>query len=292
MISLRQKLENARSQQNISWDILEQDYILSWVLYGIASTKGLAEHLVFKGGTALKKCYFGNYRFSQDLDFTALENLPSKDELGELITKSCNLAVSEMQKYMPSPILTSKRYTEKLPHPENQEAFCIFAQLPWHKTPFTRIMVEITRKEKMIYPSVVRNIIHSYDEELRASIPTYSIEEIIIEKLRAILQHTIKLHERGWGRSRARDYYDLYRIFSDYPDKINLKDLQENFNKKIAIKRVEFKDYRDFFDELAIKEVKGTWNQWLKPLVPDAPEAEFVLDYLREYIPKLFSEKS
>ena len=26
--------------------------------------------LGFKGGTALKRCYFGDYRFSEDLDFT------------------------------------------------------------------------------------------------------------------------------------------------------------------------------------------------------------------------------
>ncbi len=26
--------------------------------------------LAFKGGTALKRCYFGDYRFSEDLDFT------------------------------------------------------------------------------------------------------------------------------------------------------------------------------------------------------------------------------
>ena len=30
----------------------------------------LKETMIFKGGTALKKCYFGDYRFSQDLDFS------------------------------------------------------------------------------------------------------------------------------------------------------------------------------------------------------------------------------
>ncbi|GAI46757.1 unnamed protein product, partial [marine sediment metagenome] len=53
------------------WEIIEKDYILSWVLAGIAANKKLQNKLVFKGGTALKKCYFGNYRFSEDLDFTA-----------------------------------------------------------------------------------------------------------------------------------------------------------------------------------------------------------------------------
>ena len=37
-----------------------------WVIW----TPSLKENLIFKGGTALKKCYFGNYRFSEDLDLT------------------------------------------------------------------------------------------------------------------------------------------------------------------------------------------------------------------------------
>src|SRR5699024_7845235 len=40
-------------------------------------TSPLADHLVFKGGTALSKLYFPEiWRFSEDLDFTATEPLP------------------------------------------------------------------------------------------------------------------------------------------------------------------------------------------------------------------------
>lgn len=30
------------------------------------------DNLIFKGGTCLRKCYFEDYRFSEDLDFTAI----------------------------------------------------------------------------------------------------------------------------------------------------------------------------------------------------------------------------
>ena len=49
--------------------VLERDYCLSWFLVGL-SRSPLKERLLFKGGTALKKCYFPDYRFSEDLDFT------------------------------------------------------------------------------------------------------------------------------------------------------------------------------------------------------------------------------
>jgi predicted nucleotidyltransferase component of viral defense system len=32
------------------------------------------------------------------------------------------------------------------------------------------------------------------------------------EKLRAIRQHVEKLKDTGWSRSRARDYYDVWRV--------------------------------------------------------------------------------
>ena len=43
---------------------IEKDYVLSWILQGIAGNENLAKNLVFKGGTVLKKAYFKNYRFS------------------------------------------------------------------------------------------------------------------------------------------------------------------------------------------------------------------------------------
>ena len=55
--------------------VLERDYCLAWFLVGL-SRSPLREWLAFKGGTALKRCYFGDYRFSEDLDFTLLADVP------------------------------------------------------------------------------------------------------------------------------------------------------------------------------------------------------------------------
>ena len=53
---------------------IEKDYMLSWILQGMAQHDRLSKVMVFKGGTVLKKVYFRDYRFSEDLDFTLLEN--------------------------------------------------------------------------------------------------------------------------------------------------------------------------------------------------------------------------
>ena len=57
---------------------IDKDWVLGHLLSGIYDNDYFQENLVFKGGTCLKKCYFKNYRFSEDLDFTAIHIESSK----------------------------------------------------------------------------------------------------------------------------------------------------------------------------------------------------------------------
>ena len=66
---LANRLHKEHSGRRIPESVLERDYCLAWFLAGFSQSQ-LAKLLIFKGGTALKRCYFGDYRFSEDLDFT------------------------------------------------------------------------------------------------------------------------------------------------------------------------------------------------------------------------------
>lgn len=77
MKPLRTRLQEARKRLELPWEVLERDYLISWVLAGISRVDSLRDTLVCKGGTALKKCYFDEYRFSEDLDFTAVDPVPT-----------------------------------------------------------------------------------------------------------------------------------------------------------------------------------------------------------------------
>src|ERR1700684_3824026 len=61
--------------RRIPESVLERDYCLAWFLSAVAESD-LKATLAFKGGTALKRCYFGDYRFSEDLDFTLRADVP------------------------------------------------------------------------------------------------------------------------------------------------------------------------------------------------------------------------
>jgi predicted nucleotidyltransferase component of viral defense system len=61
-------------------EVIEKDYVLGWLLWGIGADPVLGDQWVFKGGTCLKKCYIETYRFSEDLDFTVLPGGPYQPE--------------------------------------------------------------------------------------------------------------------------------------------------------------------------------------------------------------------
>ena len=56
-------------KNNISPEIIEKDYFIELLLFYFSKDNFLYENFVFRGGTALKKVYFPEYRFSEDLDF-------------------------------------------------------------------------------------------------------------------------------------------------------------------------------------------------------------------------------
>ncbi|MCC6830839.1 MAG: nucleotidyl transferase AbiEii/AbiGii toxin family protein [Thermoleophilia bacterium] len=75
MIS-RAEIQDRAREWGLTDEVVEKDYVLGWLLWGIGQDPRLSDHWVFKGGTCLKKCYLETYRFSEDLDFTVQEGGP------------------------------------------------------------------------------------------------------------------------------------------------------------------------------------------------------------------------
>jgi len=286
MKPLHTRLQEARKRSGMPWQVLERDYVLSWVLAGLTQVDALRDTVVFKGGTALKKCFFGDYRFSEDLDFSGTAGVPVGAAMADAMQDVCQAAVRLLDVYAPVEI-TCERYTERDAHPGGQEAFAIRARLPWQRQAQTRVMVEVTVDERVLKQPAMRPVIHGYDEPLDATVLVYALEEIVAEKLRAILQHVAKLDERGWSRSRARDYYDLWRVLGKYGDDMELTGFASFLQEKCSVRDVSFGGPDDFFQTTMLAYVEKTWNQWLGPLVPSLPSFETVIGELRPQIATL-----
>lgn len=290
MKPLRARLQEARKRLGLPWEVLERDYLLSWILAGIDRVAVLRDALVFKGGTALKKCYFGDYRCSEDLDFTAVGSVPTGPAMESAIREACAAAVNLLDPYAPVEIVC-ERHVERHPHPAGQEAFDIRARFPWHRRPQTNVMVETAMDEKVLRSTPRCSVLHDYGESLEVRVPVYSLDEIVAEKLRAILQHMRSLERRGWVRSRARDYYDLWRILGAYRDRLDAANFPSLLHEKCALKDVAFSGPESFFPEAMLATVEKTWKQWLGPLVPKLPPYKTVIDELRPRIASLLGSR-
>jgi predicted nucleotidyltransferase component of viral defense system len=58
------EIKNMEVEWQLREHIVEKDYVIGWLLWGIATHPMLRDAWIFKGGTCLKKCYFETYRFS------------------------------------------------------------------------------------------------------------------------------------------------------------------------------------------------------------------------------------
>jgi len=185
--------------------VVDLDYSLGWFIAALYEANEEAERLYFKGGTCLRKCYFGDYRFSEDLDFTAVTQ-PSPDRLLDWVEQAAHWAEeTDGPDYRASP-----PRLETLRNEYGSETYQVRVYyrgpLQWGGSP-RAIRMDVTRDEEMVRPSTERRLIHPYSDEpvlARVRVPCYTLIEILAEKLRAV----------GGQRRFAisRDIYDIHQL--------------------------------------------------------------------------------
>lgn len=285
MKPLTNRLRDASKRYKVARDIIEVDYIISYMLTGIYAQPELQKSLVFKGGTALKKLFFGEYRFSEDLDFST-RSAPTGEVLENLLSVGKAESERMLQEHGTFSI-SLERHTEKEPHPDGQEAFIYRVTFPWQNEALCRIKVEISHNEQVLLEPDLRNLIHGYEEDFAVNISSLRLEEIVVEKMRSLLQ-TRRKFERGENRPRPRDFYDLWRVMNQFGKGLNKKMLGELLKPKCDFKKVHFESLDDFFDMTIVNEAGKFWKSNLGRLVPDLPEFDAVMNDLRALIPRYF----
>lgn len=64
----RRELRRIAREQGVPETTIERDYAQNWLLKHLSSID-----MALKGGTGIRKVYIADYRFSDDLDYTLLE---------------------------------------------------------------------------------------------------------------------------------------------------------------------------------------------------------------------------
>lgn len=181
--------------------VLERDYCLAWFLVGL-SRSPVRDALVFKGGTALKRCYFGDYRFSEDLDFTLAE--PREFDA---ILAGLEAVYAEVQRA--SGIVVRFARADRKSH-QNSYTFYLSYEGPLPAASPKEVKVDVTIREHLVRPVEDRPVLRGYEEYADlpdgASVRVYAIEEIAVEKLVALTDK---------ARNEPRDLYDLWYLIGE-----------------------------------------------------------------------------
>lgn len=242
--------------RRIPESVLERDYCIAWFLIGL-SKASFRQKLLFKGGTALKRCYFADYRFSEDLDFTLVETVSFEELKTEL--DSVYAEVSRASG------ITIRFSREDVAQHQNSYTFYLsyIGPLPAMSVP-KEIKVDVTLKEHVAFPAEERRVLKSYDEY--ADLPEdnmllcYSLQEIASEKTVALLDR---------ARSEARDLFDLWNLVCN--EGIALSELVQSIEEKLKFRGKSLDDARGEFEKKEVK-LKKAWETRLTTQMTTLPE--------------------
>ena len=159
----KREIERIAEQKKVSKTTVDRDWVLGHFIDAIFSIPTCRQKLILKGGTCLRKCYFRDYRFSEDLDFTSTN---TDFALDKALINSITAIIRER---IEIPLHVSK--VEQLKFKDKLTGFSAIikywgADHPGNQTPpsperwLTSVKIEIILYEKMVFPPEIRKLFH------------------------------------------------------------------------------------------------------------------------------------
>jgi len=243
-------------------EFVEQDLILTRLLIELYSSTIISENLAFRGGTALHKLFLKTpFRYSEDLDFVQIKS----GDIGPVLT--------EIRTIVKHIIPAVPRYKKSISN--NTLIYSYDAENP--PNPKMKIKLEINTREHFAVDGIRNFNLECKSDWFTGSadIATYSTEELLSTKLRALYQ-----------RKKGRDLFDLWTA----------RELDPDFEKTVKIFKVYLKSEnliitkKEFLDNLTAKIEEPVFQKDIKPLILnsydyDSEEAfEFVKSNYLSYL--------
>ncbi len=258
MINYNQ-VQKIASDLSLPEKTIEKDYFIELLLYYISLNNDL-EELIFRGGTCLKKIYFPNYRFSEDLDFLVKSNLT---DLTKYVSKVLNGLNSDFP-------VESEEIKEKRVLKNNRlQIFFTYNIVPEILSKKEKILKVDIVKDNFIPPIKDRSLKFSYKDlkGLKSSLLSYDLESIIADKIGRLLDVV----------NEPRDIYDLWKLMK--------KDLDfEKILKVFENKHGYSLNINALISEVQKSNYMVDWERRLSHQIADLPDFKKVRLELRNLI--------
>lgn len=266
------ELESWRRHHGVTLDEARKRYAQFVILESIALSAA-RDYLSFKGGNAVRFIH-GNPRSTADLDFTAEPGFPDdKEEIRKKLDEALRRSRNRYE-------LKLRCQRVKRNPPGVDKTMPTYEITVAYQFPNDRHYIDFDSREQIntIIPldiSFNDVVCETSDEQLDpnydVSIKVCVLEDILAEKLRALLQQPIR------NRHRREDVYDISRLVKTEEERIDKKKVAEFFKKKSSAREIRARksafddevrnrarfDYDKLFDEPDFIPFDEAWQRIL-----------------------------
>jgi len=230
------ELDSWRKQAGVTMDEARKRFVQFVALASIAADPALVTVLSLKGGNALRFVY-GSPRSTADLDFTADASLPD-EELA--IRTMLDRALLQGGRRLGIKIKCQR--VERKP-PQKQATLPTYDIRIGYQLPGDRYYADFDSTDRQV-PTVVKVEISFNDlvcetqrkqlaPDLSAQLQVCTLEDILAEKLRALLQQVIR------NRTRPQDAYDIARNLRDNEATLDLAKIAMFLREKCRARGID-----------------------------------------------------
>lgn len=233
---------------------VEQDLVICRALVEIFSNEWLAERLAFRGGTALHKLYLNPQpRYSEDIDLVQITSEP----FGPIVDR-----IRERLQFLGEPRRSPKAHN-----------FTLYYRFESEYPPVInlRLKLETNTREHFTVLGLKKFPfeVNSSWFEGNCDLTTYSLEELLGTKLRALYQ-----------RTKGRDLYDMFIALTQQPD-LDVDKLLHCYREYMKFSVAQPPTQREYILNMEAKmeddEFLGDTMALLRPDVPYNPKAAYEL---------------
>ena len=270
------ELHRFASFEGIRYDQVEKDYIIVWLLYGLSQHHLSPKGWLFKGGTCLRHCYYPEYRFSEDIDFSCQPNAGDLDSSLKLLNQIATWIgeKSGILIVIKTPLTSPGDFQVEIPV-EYSRGGSRRQKLP-------SVKIHLTFDEPILVEPAIRSLTPRYPDLSDFVMTCYSKEEIIAEKMRALLQQQTK-----WPR--PRDLYDLWFILCRSGERFQPETLKTLFFEKCKVRQIQ-PDVEGLISENLRERNINAWGNMLTPLMKTVPDFEEVWNAWNLKFHEIFNE--
>jgi len=243
----------------LSEETIEKDYFIEIFLYYISRNKDL-KNLVFRGGTCLKKIYFSDYRFSEDLDFLV------KEGLGDISKHLLKVIEKFNQDF---PVEAGEIEEKRVLKDGRLQIFFSYNIVPEIFSGSGKELKVDILEDNFLPPFRNRPIKFSYQDlkEFKADLSAYDLESVMADKISRLFDVI----------DEPRDVYDLWKLMIE---NLKFQKVKEIFQNKHGY----FFDDKDLILEIQKQSYKVNWKNRLSRQIPNLPDFKKVKSDLERLI--------